>query len=219
MSWHNRIELGCELPRPYLEHIQIGTMAYSYKGVPMLKNPFDLALYQLLVWEQKPRTVIEIGSHAGGSALWFADLLRTYGIEGTVHSVDIQRPDQNFPGVRFYGGDGRRLGATLRPEMMAAFLRPILVIEDADHQPETTLAALRFFDPWLRRGEYIVVEDGNLDDLFDPATAANWNGGPRRAIKEFLADRGDDYGIDQRFCDYYGQNVTWNVNGYLKKVR
>jgi cephalosporin hydroxylase len=194
-------------------------MAYSYKGVPMLKNPFDLALYQLLVWELKPRTVIEIGTNAGGSALWFADLLRTYGIEGTVHSIDVQRPEQSFPGVRFYRGDGRRLGATLRPEMMAAFLRPILVIEDADHRPETTLAALRFFDPWLRPGEYVVVEDGNIDDLFDAAAAAPFDGGPLRAIAEFLADRGDDYEIDQRFCDYYGRNVTWNVNGYLKKLR
>ena len=40
-------------------------MNYTYKGVPTYKNPFDLALYQLLLWEQKPRTLIEIGSKWG----------------------------------------------------------------------------------------------------------------------------------------------------------
>jgi cephalosporin hydroxylase len=40
---------------------------YTYRGVPMLKNPFDLALYLLLLWRLKPRTVIEIGSKSGGS--------------------------------------------------------------------------------------------------------------------------------------------------------
>ena len=42
---------------------------YTYRGVPMLKNPFDLALYLLLLRRLKPRTVIEIGSKSGGSGL------------------------------------------------------------------------------------------------------------------------------------------------------
>jgi cephalosporin hydroxylase len=85
-----RLASGCELPRRFLECIQRGAMSYTYKGVPTYKNPFDLALYQLLFWEQKPRTLIEIGSKWGGSALWFADLLRSYGIDYTIHSIDVQ---------------------------------------------------------------------------------------------------------------------------------
>ncbi len=95
-----------------------------------------------------------------------------------------------------------------------------MVIEDADHRPTTTLSVLRFFDRWLRPGEYILIEDGIVDDLYDKNRIMDqWQGGPRPAIADFLAERGDDYEIDQRFCDFFGSNVTWNVNGYLHRVR
>jgi hypothetical protein len=55
-----RLSMGCDLQRRSLETIQNGTMSYSYKGIPTYKNPFDIALYQLLLWEQKPRTLIEV---------------------------------------------------------------------------------------------------------------------------------------------------------------
>src|SRR6201986_409026 len=105
---------GCDLPRRFLEGIQHGTMSYTYKGVPTHKNPFDLALYQLLLWEQKPRALIEIGSKWGGSALWFADLLRSYGVDYVIHSIDVEvRDTPEIPGVTFHRGEGRRLHDTL----------------------------------------------------------------------------------------------------------
>ena len=215
----DRLALGCPLPRRFLQRIQRGTMKYSYKGVPTYKDPFDLALYQMLLWEQKPRTLIEIGSKSGGSALWFADTLRNFGCDCTVHSIDLQPPAIEIPGVVFYRGDGRNLAGTLSPDVLSALPRPLLVIEDADHRPETTLAVLRFFDRWLRAGEYIVVEDGIIDDLFIQEVAAGFAGGPRRGIGDFLRERGDDYEIDVRLCDFFGDNMTWNVNGYLRRLR
>ena len=215
-----RLSAGCGLPRHFLEGIQRGTLSYSYKGVPTYKNPFDLALYQLLLWEQKPRSLIEIGSKWGGSALWFADLLRSYGIDYAIHSIDVKPlATREIPGVTFHRGDGRDLSATLSPDLMASLPRPMMVIEDADHRPATTLAVLRFFDRWLRPGEYIVIEDGIVDDLFDGERLAGLEGGPRPAIADFLRERGSDYEIDTRLCDYFGANMTWNVNGYLRRVR
>lgn len=214
-----RLGVGCALPRRFLERIQRGTMSYTYKDVPTYKDPFDLALYQMLLWRQKPRTLIEIGSKSGGSALWFADMLRSFGCDSTIHSVDIEPPAIEIPGVVFHRGDGRKLAETLSPDRMAALPRPLLVIEDADHRAETTLAVLRFFDRWLSAGEYIVVEDGIVDDLFDAERMAGFEGGPRRGIGDFLRDRGEDYEIDTRLCDFFGANMTWNVNGYLRRLR
>ena len=102
--------------------------------------------------------------------------------------------------------------------MLAALPHPLLVVEDADHRPATTLAVLRFFDPWLQPGDYIAIEDGIVDDLFDPSAVASLDGGPRPAIAAFLAERGDDYAIDTSLCDAFGRNVTWNVNGYLQRT-
>jgi cephalosporin hydroxylase len=217
----DRFAVGCSAPYQILRPIQQGTMKYTYKGILTHKDPFDLALYQMLLWEQKPRTLIEVGSKWGGSALWFADVLRSFGVDYTIHSIDVQPPVdiEDIPGVTFYRGDGRNLADTLSPALLAAMPRPLMVVEDADHRPATTLAVLRFFDQWLRPGEYIVVEDGIVDDLFGADRMADLEGGPRPAIEQFLRERGIDYTIDTRLCDYFGVNMTWNVNGYLRRVR
>jgi cephalosporin hydroxylase len=77
-----------------------------------------------------------------------------------------------------------------------------------------TLAVQRFFDPLLQSGDYIVIEDANMTEI---GTDAGHDGGPARAISEFLGTRGSDYVIDDRYCDLYGFNVTENPNGYLRK--
>src|SRR5690554_4437246 len=46
-----------------------------YKGLINLTPPTDLVLYSNLIWELRPRTIIEFGAMQGGSSLWFADQL------------------------------------------------------------------------------------------------------------------------------------------------
>ncbi len=205
------------IPYDLLMSIQEGAMAWRHRGLPTFKNPFDLALYPLLLDELKPRTLIEIGSHAGGSALWFADTAAALGVELVVHSVDLVPPVETAaPRVTFHAGDGRNLGATFARDLLASLPKPWLVVEDADHQYQTTLAVLRFFDPWLVPGDYIVVEDGILTDM---RVAESYGGGPSRAIGDFLGQSGRGrYEIDRRYCDYFGRNVTWNVDGWLRRV-
>ena len=47
------------LPPWLMDSIQGGTLTYDYKGIMTAKNPFDLALYDLLISRLRPRTVIE----------------------------------------------------------------------------------------------------------------------------------------------------------------
>jgi cephalosporin hydroxylase len=203
------------IPYDLLMSVQQGTMDYRYRGRPTLKNPFDLALYPMLLDELKPSTIIEIGSFKGGSALWLADMARNLGLSTHIHSVDINPVlDLADPSISFYSGSGRALAVVFGAEMLKAMPHPWLVIEDADHHYDTSIAALRFFDPWLESGDYIVIEDGILSDMrVDEA----YGGGPKRAIHEFLAHKPDQYEIDWRYCNYFGHNATWNVNGYLKR--
>lgn len=197
-----------ELPYELLMQIQRGTMAYEYRGVPMLKNPFDLALYPLLLGRAKPKTLIEIGSHKGGSAMWFAD--QRPGMQ--VISIDLTPPDVVHPNVRFLAGNALRLADVLD---MQSIERPLLVVEDSNHFARTTAAVLDFFDGWLQRGEYIVIEDGILTAM---RAADAYDGGPLRAIHEFLARTNGRYEIDRTLCDYFGTNATWNVDGWLRRV-
>jgi cephalosporin hydroxylase len=206
-----------EIPYTLLMKIQAGTMAYRYKGVPTLKNPFDLALYTSLLWSLKPRTIIEIGSYAGGSALWFADQLTLLGIDGHVYSADIARVDSLCdPRVTFLEGDGRRPSDSFPAEMIDMLPRPLLVIEDADHSYDTSRSVLNHFAPLMRTNEYILIEDGILSDM---GVADQYDGGPGRAITEFLqSPAGRQWQVERTYCDYFGRNVTWNVDGYLKRI-
>jgi cephalosporin hydroxylase len=52
--------------------------------------------------------------------------------------------------------------------------------------------------------------------VYEMQDADQYNGGPRRALQEFL-DANDNFIIDTEYCNYYGLNVTWNVNGYLRR--
>ena len=70
-------------------------------------------------------------------------------------------------------------------------------------------------DPYLRCGEYILIEDGIVDTL---GSAGQFGGGPNPAIREFLTGNKPRYEIDSAFCDFFGYNVTWNTNGYLRKI-
>jgi len=191
--------------------IQQGTMDYRRGGVPLLKNPFDLALYPMLLERTRPRTLIEIGSFSGGSALWFADLAP----EMRVISVDLNPPQIEHPRVTFLRGDARELDKTLTIDMLQSIERPLMVAEDSNHLASTTAAVLDFFDEWLRVDEYVVVEDGILSAM---RAADSYEGGPLRAIHEFLARTNGRYEIDRTLCDYFGPNMTWNVDGWLRRI-
>lgn len=204
------------IPPVLLHSFVEGAVDYRYRDIPMQKHPVEIALYMRLLWAVKPATIIEIGSLAGGAAVWMGDLLKTFAIDGRVISVDLQPPTPSNapPNVKFLRGDANNLGATLDPEFLVSLPRPWLIIEDASHDYATTLEVLRFFDPLLRPGEYMIVEDAAIPEIGQDS----WHGGgAARAIAQFLHDRHSDYEIDAAYCDYYGRNVTGNPNGYLRK--
>ena len=197
-----------------LAQIQGGTLNYSYKGLRCAKSPFDLALYQLLLGRLRPRTVLEFGTLAGGSALWFADQLRILGVEGHVHSMDIAAPPAlTDPDITFHTGDVLTVAKHLPASWVQSLPRPILVVEDAGHHYKMTLAVLDHLGPLLESGEYIAVEDSVVTAM---GYAHLYDGGPLRAIQEFLAAH-PQFEIDRSYCDFFGHNITWNVNGYLRR--
>lgn len=54
-------------------------------------------------------------------------------------------------------------------------------------------------------------------DLPGPAYEA-FEDGPNQAVATFLSERPDAYRIDSSLCDHFGYNVTYNPNGWLRRV-
>lgn len=215
------------VPRDLLADIQQGVHHQRYRGRQLVKSPFDLAMYQQLLERERPATIVEIGSKEGGSALWLADVARALGLDCTVHSYDIHPvtggvegaddPDGvGHPGVQFSWGDGRQLDTAISADELASWPRPWLVIDDADHTEPTTAGLLEFFHPHLRPGDLVVVEDGNLSDLY-PELYPDHSSGPHVALRRFLARWGLAYEVAADLCDLFGHNTTTASNGILRR--
>ena len=203
----------------------------SYAGVPLSKFPEDLRTYEHLLWETRADTVIEIGTQAGGSALWFRDRLlanRRYGRAGRdplVISVDLthasaraelDRADPRWAeAISLVEGDVRdpaiaEAVARLVPEGARCF-----VIEDSAHEHDTTLAALNEFARFVPPEGFFVVEDGCVDveELrLDPA----WPRGVLPALHEWLkTPAGREFTV-RRDLELYG--VSCHPEGFLQRT-
>lgn len=195
------------ISKEMFESIETASHRYTYRGRAMIKNPFDMTLYMLLLWNLKPATIFEIGSYNGASALWMSDVLATYGVQTHIHSLDIVKVSTiEHPRITFHEGSGRALGDVFPADMIASSSRPLLIIDDADHTYETSSAVLRHFHPHARTGDYIVIEDA----LSAP--------GPRDALKEFLPAHSGEWVVDSGYCDLFGYNATWCINGFLRRI-
>ena len=196
-----------------LEDIETGHFHVKYKGVPAVKCPFDYVLYQMLLWEVKPDLVIEIGTHKGGSALYLADLLELNGT-GEIHTIDLpgNKEDASLhthPRISVF-----RKGFINYDTSNLSSYKNILVIEDGSHLYGDTMAALEKFAPFVTKNSYFIAEDGIVTEL---GKEKEFNGGPQKAVTEFL-EKNNNFEIDRKWCDFFGPNATFNVNGYLKKI-
>jgi len=201
-----------------------------YAGVPLSKFPEDLRTYEHILWEDAPDTVVEIGTHAGGSALWFRDRLRTlaeYGRIGRqprVVTVDVtqdgvrerlSRADPDWSStITLVEAD---VCASDTPEQVAALMPAgarCLVVEDSAHEYDTTFAALDGFARFVPPDGYFVVEDGCVD--VDGLRASDdWPRGVLPAVHDWLATRdGCEFAV-RRDLELYG--MSCHPEGFLQR--
>jgi cephalosporin hydroxylase len=199
----------------FLKHYQRGVLGYTYRGVPCFKSPIDLAIYLKLIWELKPRTIIEVGTKAGGSALLWADILAIYGFSAHVYSIDLDPARIADERISFLAGDVHDLLSAFDRNGIMAAPRPWLVTEDSAHTYDGCLAALRYLSTVMAAGDVLVMEDGNLAEL---GLEERYQGGPSRAIAEFMTHDPGRFEVLSSLCDLFGPNATYNPNGYLRKT-
>jgi len=196
-----------------LKDIEAGHFKVTYKGVHAIKCPFDYVLYQMLIWEVKPDLIIEIGTNKGGSALYLADLLEL-NKKGEIHTIDLSVNQENasllsHPRIKVF-----KDGFMNYDTSHLSNYETILVIEDGSHTYEDTRDALEKFSSFVTKNSYFIAEDGIVNEL---GREKEFNGGPQKAVAEFIK-KNKDFIIDRKWCDFFGPNATFNVNGYLKRI-
>ncbi len=185
-------------------------------GVPIQKLPFDLWNYQEILAELRPSLVIEFGSCFGGSALYFSHLLRSIGQPYRVLSVDVDhsriferaRRDENIEFRQSSSADPKVAEAIA--EWRKKLPGPIFAILDSDHTKRHVLAEMELLRPLLRKGDYMVVEDGYINGH---PLLPGWGKGPFEAVEEYMRLHPEDYSFDREKENRFG--FTFAPNGYL----
>jgi cephalosporin hydroxylase len=185
----------------------------TYRGVKMLKNPFDYLMYQMIINEVKPDLIIEIGTHYGGTSLYMADLLEING-NGTIHTIDVKDyvaddlVNNHLRIKRFLNGfENYDLSNTNG-------FNKILVIDDGSHHYNDVIKCMNKFKNIVSINSYFIIEDGSLNWM---GWESIYDGGPLRSIKEFLTVN-NNYVINRKWCDFFGKNATFNPNGFLQRI-
>jgi cephalosporin hydroxylase len=187
---HYHPRFGTEFGVDVLLTCQGAPALMRWRGIPLMKNAFDFAIYPMLLAELRPRSIFEVGSGLGASATWFADTLTALGVACRVHSVDLAKVQIEHPSVTFHQGDCSNPEQLFDAELLRAAPHPWLVVEDAHHNVE---AVLENFHAFLVPGDYLVVEDSDVK---------------REALRKFTDAHPGNYLVDTQFTDFFGRNAT-----------
>lgn len=171
---------------------------------------------QEIIFSLRPTLVIEFGTRFGGSALFFAAVMRQLGSRFRILSVDIDaatvsektRQDSNIELLVSSSVDpkvAQRIAA-LRRE----YPGPVFAILDSDHSKAHVLREMKLLRPVLIAGDYIVVEDANVNG--HPVYASH-GPGPFEAMEEYFQEYPDDYVRDAARESKFG--FTFATRGFL----
>ena len=182
-------------------------------GRQILKCPLDLWIYQEILWQVRPRLIIETGTFAGASAAYLASICDLIG-DGRIISVDLDAksdlPEHNR--VRYLSGSSTAPEVVRAIEQEANGVTPVLVILDSDHRYAHVAKEIAAYAPLVSRDSYLIVEDTNVNG--NPVLP-EFGPGPLEAVEEFLSQNGSferDH-TREKFL------MTFNRSGYLKRVR
>lgn len=196
---------------------------FQWAGRPIIQLPHDLLRLQELIWEVRPTVIVETGVAHGGSAVFYASMLRMLG-GGRVIAIDIEiRPPNRAALEKHPFSQDIHLieRSSTAPETLSevqALLLPedrVLVVLDSNHSRAHVAEELRLYAPLVSEGSYILATDGVMQDLWDvPGGKPEWRlDNPTEAAKEFLKE-------DPRFerVEQYEQDgITYFPHGWLRR--
>lgn len=179
----------------------------SWRGYEIEKNPLDLWIYQEIIAEVKPEIIIEFGTFKGGSAIYFADILKINGLKDSkVISVDIDAKEQ--PEYDEWGTVEYLNGSSINSDIFKIIEkecknRKTLIVEDSDHSYQHIIDELNLYKDLVSVDSYFIVEDGY------PCEEVLW------AIKDFLKNN-KNFQYNEEKEKFH---MTFNPKGYLKRIK
>ena len=188
----------------FYRQIHRGRNHPSWMGVPVIKFPSDMMLYQEAIYTNQPDFIVEIGTKYGGSALFFQDMLDLVGKGGKVITVDIaNRETRKDPRITYIKGNSRDRAIVEQVRNMLS--GKVMVTVDGNHDRAHVKWDLHNYGPMVTVGQYLVAEDCYNDKgVYGPGLARNWFLSKHRGFE--LTDT----------CKKYGVGIS--MGGWLKRT-
>lgn len=188
----------------------------TWMGIPCQKSVSDMWNYQEILWNLRPSLVVEFGTFRGGSALFYATILRQTKKPFAVLSVDITHQNV-LPEVKadpdvilFESSSAAPQVAEKITQLRAEYPGPVFAILDSDHSCDHVLAEMKLLRPVLTSGDYMVVEDSNINGH---PILPGMGPGPFEAIEAYEALFPNDYTHDREREMKFG--FSFATNGFL----
>jgi cephalosporin hydroxylase len=172
----------------------------TWFGEPILQAPQDMFALQEIVFNTKPRFIIEAGVAWGGSLLFYSTLMEALGGERII-GIDHYIPDDLRDRLGSFGRLSDRItlinGSTIDEHTISQVKtiignsREVMVVLDSDHTHEHVLKELRLYSPMVGKGYYLVCSDTVIE--YQPVqeyVSRPWGHGnnPATALREFFKE-------------------------------
>ena len=188
----------------------------TFLGIPCLKSVSDMWNYQEIIFELKPSLIIEFGAYKGGATLYFSEILKMIGTNSKVLTVEL-KPYRIDERVRSNPHIEVLECSTLEPlvakrikDLREEFPGAAFTILDSKHHKEHVLGEMKNLRNVLRRGDYLIVEDSNINGH---PVSPGWGEGPMEAILAYEREFPSDYIHDTgRECKF---GFTFAPKGFL----
>lgn len=165
-----------DLNRFFYKYIHTDGRYMLWRGVPVLKMPTDLIIYEQVIWEKKPDIIIDIGTKFGGSALFYQDMLDMVGAGGKVITIDKYPMKKNKDSRITYLEKGSTDAEVLGKVKELVKGKTVMVVIDGDHRRPQVKRELVAYSQIATSGQYVVVEDcySKVATLSGPGEAKDW---------------------------------------------
>lgn len=214
-----------------LAALQLQSRAEKYRygyhqewcGIPIIRLPDDIVVFQEIVWHVKPRFIVETGVARGGSLILSASLMAMAQISPRVLGLDIQilehakQAIRNSPFAAYIELSEMDSAGAAAKAVVETFIGetdgigPGLLVLDSDHSHAHVLGELLNHAPAMPIDSLILVADTLIEE-FPPGHYPDrpWDNGdnPLTAVKEFLSQN-SDYRISEK----------WSRRGLITEFR
>jgi len=134
------------------------SQSLQYHGCALLKSVFDIGIEQTIISEIRPRSIIELGTGTGASALWYRDQLAGLYDDYRIITIDKREPKVKHQEIEYITGDLADIRKLLSVQEVRELPKPLLVVEDAHVHVEMLV---NYFSEVIDSGDYIIIEDGD----------------------------------------------------------